>query len=1017
VRPRRSTPAAPAATLLAGPPTIRLRAGATGTAPVSTADGAGGAPLLPAVRATLEQSFRVDLAAVRVHTDTRAQKAARGLSARAFTYGNQIFLGPGERATDLGLMAHEVAHVVHQRGAAALQRWSPAHTDAFEDEARRASAAVLRGDPFDVGQRTGASRVQRLGLGDALNFFADKANLIPGYRMFTIILGVNPINGSRVERSAANILRALVEFIPGGALIEQALDQYGVFDKVGAWVEEQIRALGVVGGAIRQALDDFLKGLHLSDIFDLGGVWERAKRIFTDPIDRIIAFAKGLAGQILRFIREAILRPLAKLAEGTAGYDLLKAVLGEDPVTGDPVERSAETLIGGFMKLIGQEEVWQNIKKANAIGRAWAWFQDALGTLLGFLRQIPTLFVRALQSLTIEDIVLLPRAFAKVAGVFGDFAGKFVSWAGQAVWNLLEIILQAVAPGAIPYLKKTAAAFRTILKNPIGFVGDLVKAGKRGFQQFADNIGGHLKASFIEWLTGSLEGVYIPKALELREIVKFVLSVLGLTWQNVRQKLVKAVGEPVVKGLETAFDFVAALVREGPAAAWEKIKEQVGNLKDMVLQGIMDFVIETVAKKAVAKVASLLVPGGAFIQALISIYDTIMVFIDKLKKIIQVAMAFLDGIVAIVNGEIGGAANKVERTLAGLLTLAINFLAGFLGLGRIADKVMNIINTKVRAPIDKALDKVVDWIVSTARRLGKFVAQAGVPQDPNERVRLAAQAAVAAARRLTGRVTAGLLSSALQAIKLRYGLAALQPYEQSGTWWVRAAVNPTVNQDLGIVADSPAAQAAAWPVAVGDNIKVPESHLVEKVLSINPDGAITYSVTARGLPGKATMRYDRFKQLWDSNAIHRGGELSAAEMRAELTRLYGTAVADAIMKRGELATNLGVLNPEQAHHIIPVELLKKHGVLRLLVQSGWDFNAKVNGVPLAEGFHGHHPRYNDYVDKEITKWVAQHDPSKAADFRDYVENTLIPQLRAHINAAKSRFGPTDENLNDYFARL
>ena len=30
------------------------------------------------------------------------------------------------------------------------------------------------------------------------------------------------------------------------------------------------------------------------------------------------------------------------------------------------------------MKLIGQEEIWENIKKANAIPRAWAWFQGAL---------------------------------------------------------------------------------------------------------------------------------------------------------------------------------------------------------------------------------------------------------------------------------------------------------------------------------------------------------------------------------------------------------------------------------------------------------------------------------------------------------------------------------------------------------------------------------------------------------------------------------------------------------------
>jgi hypothetical protein len=369
------------------------------------------------------------------------------------------------------------------------------------------------------------------------------------------------------------------------------------------------------------------------------------------------------------------------------------------------------------MKLIGQEAVWNNIKKANAIARAWSWFQGVLKDLLGFVLEIPSLFIKALKSLTLADIILLPRAFAKIVGVFGSFIGDFIAWAGNAVWSLLQIIFEVVAPGAIPYLRKVGAAFRKILKDPIGFVHNLVKAGKLGFQHFADNIGDHLKASFIEWLTGSLEGVYIPKSLDFREIVKFVLSVLGLTWQNIRAKLVKVVGETAVKAMETGFDIVITLVKEGPAAAWEKIQEQLSDLKDMVMQGIMEYVVESVVKTAVAKLVSLLVPGGAFIQAIISIYDTIMFFVEKLAKIAQVVKAFLDSMMEIVNGVIGVAANKVENTLAGLLTLAINFLAAFLKLGNIADKVMNIINTKVRQPIDKALDKVVDWIAASAKKL------------------------------------------------------------------------------------------------------------------------------------------------------------------------------------------------------------------------------------------------------------------------------------------------------------
>lgn len=686
-------------------------------------------------------------------------------------------------------MAHEVAHVVQQRGAPVVQLWTSDRTDPYEQEAHRASAAVVRSEPFNVRGRTGP-RVQRLGISDALNWFADKANVIPGFRMLTIILGFNPINMSRVDRSAANILRAAIEFIPGGSLITQALANHGIFDKVGAWVEEQFKSLGLVGSAFKKAIDDFVKSLSIWDLGNLGGVWERAKRIFTDPIDRLLNFAKGLLNGIIKFIKDAILMPLAKLAEGTRGWDLLIAVLGKNPITGEPVPRNAETLIGGFLKLIGQEEVWNNMKKANALGRAWHWFQGAMTELLAFVRQIPTLAINAFKSLELVDIILVPRAFMKVAAVFGNFIGDFISWAGKAVWNLLEIIFDVVSPGAWSYIKKTGAALKTILKNPLPFVGNLVKAAKLGFQNFASNFLEHLKAGLIDWLTGSLPGVYIPKSFALVEIVKFVFSVLGLTWANVRQKLVAAIGETAVKVLETAFDIVVTLVKEGPAAAWEKIKEQLSNLKDMVIGGITSMVIDMVVQKAVPKLIAMFIPGAGFISAIISIYDTIMVFVQKISQIIQVVKGFVDSIVAIAQGVITAAAQRVESTLARLLSLAINFLAGFAGLGKVADKVMEVIK-KIRAPIDKALDALINWIVTIAKKLGKLAAQAGVPQDPKERLRLGLDAATAAVNTLRGpAVPVALIVPLLAAIKVRYGLKVLQPIEKDGDWWIEAVVNP-----------------------------------------------------------------------------------------------------------------------------------------------------------------------------------------------------------------------------------
>src|SRR5262249_13309810 len=190
-----------------------------------------------------------------------------------------------------------------------------------------------------------------------------------------------------------------------------------------------------------------------------------------------------------------------------------------------------------------------------------------------------------------------------------------------------------VSPGAFLYVKKTGAALKSILKNPLPFVGNLVRAAKLGFMNFADNFFTHLKAGLIDWLTGSLPGIYIPKAFSLPEIGKFVFSVLGLTWANIRAKIVKVVGEPAMKAMETGFDIVVTLVRDGPAAAWDKIKEQLSNLKDMVIGGITDFVIDTVVKKAIPKLIAMFIPGAGFISAILSIYDTIMVFVNKISKI------------------------------------------------------------------------------------------------------------------------------------------------------------------------------------------------------------------------------------------------------------------------------------------------------------------------------------------------------------------------------------------------
>ncbi len=72
-------------------------------------------------RTAMEGAFGVDFSGVRIHTGSSADRLNRTIQARAFTTGRDVFFRKGEyqQANTEGqeLLAHELTHVVQQRGA------------------------------------------------------------------------------------------------------------------------------------------------------------------------------------------------------------------------------------------------------------------------------------------------------------------------------------------------------------------------------------------------------------------------------------------------------------------------------------------------------------------------------------------------------------------------------------------------------------------------------------------------------------------------------------------------------------------------------------------------------------------------------------------------------------------------------------------------------------------------------------------------------------------------------------
>ena len=92
-------------------------------AAINSMRGAGGQPLDPSTRSFMEPRFGQRFGQVRVHNDPTAAAAARALDAHAFTLGTHLFFGDGafRPTTPAGqtLIAHELAHMLQQRGGAA----------------------------------------------------------------------------------------------------------------------------------------------------------------------------------------------------------------------------------------------------------------------------------------------------------------------------------------------------------------------------------------------------------------------------------------------------------------------------------------------------------------------------------------------------------------------------------------------------------------------------------------------------------------------------------------------------------------------------------------------------------------------------------------------------------------------------------------------------------------------------------------------------------------------------------
>lgn len=286
-------------------------------------------------------------------------------------------------------------------------------------------------------------------------------------------------------------------------------------------------------------------------------------------------------------------------------------------------------------------------------------------------------------------------------------------WAKEKVGGAIQTILDLKA-----LLENTFARCREavslVIKDPIGFLDNLIAGVGQGLRRFVDNFPEHLKAGFMEWLTGALggAGITLPETFDLKGVAVMVMQILGLTKEKFRERAVTLLGEEVVQAIELGSEIFMAVKDGGLDGLWEWIKGQLGQLKDMVMGAITDWLVTNVVQKAITMLLSMLNPASAFVKAVMMIYDVIKFFVERGRQIISLVNAIADSVIAIAQGATGAVVSAVENALARAIPVALGFLAALLNLNGITDKVREVIES-----IQATVWGAIDWVIEKAKKL------------------------------------------------------------------------------------------------------------------------------------------------------------------------------------------------------------------------------------------------------------------------------------------------------------
>lgn len=536
----------------------------------------GGSPLSGKVKTEMESGIGADFSNVRIHNDSNAVQMNKQLGAQAFATGNNIYFNEGKYNPNSKegkhLLAHELTHTV-QQGAAIRKKPEPISP----------APEMVQGSFLDL----------------VPDWIIDGARHVPGYTLFTVIIGYDPLRQVDVERTPINLVEGLMGLIPFGTAIFDKLQEYGILQQVFDWVEGKLSELGLTIDSILDLVEEVWDEIS----FPYTGIIDLVTEKFNEVVNRITSFVSATVDQVITWIKEALIGVAEPILAENKAWSLIKKIIKYDPLRDEAVNATTVEILEDFLILIDKQTELEQMREKGTLQKTADWLDTQVGTFNSLLGELRGLIIAAWDAIQPANLVNIADNLSALADQAGGFLQRVWDFASGVALKVLELVKESL----LAWLSEQAATVRgySLVKVIIGrdpFTQERVPRTVpnliRGFMSLMD--GGEeqyaqmVESGAIARIVGEIEAAVETLNMTPQSIIQLFTDI----WDSMSiddlihpidafMRIIEKFGEPIGRLIA----FVAEIVRIVIMAILEIMNfpfDLIGNIITRALEAIED---------------------------------------------------------------------------------------------------------------------------------------------------------------------------------------------------------------------------------------------------------------------------------------------------------------------------------------------------------------------------------------------------------------------------------------------